>query len=216
MNKNHWAIKILPNYTNEKIISKVYDKTCGDKDDKRKREKHIWQIWQITSRFALMDVSTRKRKTCLAPTGIPSWREIYRQKRDFLILGISRKNTDISLYTSQWALRTHNHCEMGDVAQRDIVRNIYAIAQWWWQIWGAWWWWWQWQMWGHAVRVSWANMNPSVTPLKYLSTVPWWSIFQYWWSNRILISIFWFFFKNQNIVFLSDIMIASTDQIWFK
>ena len=86
VNKNHWAMKILPNYTNEKIISKVYDKTCGDKDDKRKREKHIWQIWQITSRFALMDVSTRKRKTCLAPTGIPSWREIYRQKRDFLII----------------------------------------------------------------------------------------------------------------------------------
>ena len=158
-------------------------------------EKNIWQIWQITSRFALMDVSTRKRKTCLAPTGIPSWREIYRQKRDFLILGISRKNMDIYPYASQWALRTHNHCEMGDVAQRDIVRNIYAIAQWWWQIWGAWWWWWgQWQMWGHAVRVSWANMNPSVTPLKYLSTVPWWSIFQYWWSNRSLISIFWLIF----------------------
>ena len=44
VNKNHWAMKILPNYTNEKIISKVYDKTCGDKDDKRKREKHMTNL----------------------------------------------------------------------------------------------------------------------------------------------------------------------------
>ena len=63
-----------------KMYVKRYDKGKGEKDTTKVKEKKIWQIWQITwRRFALMDVSTRKRKTCLAPSleaRIPQSRDI--------------------------------------------------------------------------------------------------------------------------------------------
>ena len=72
----------LTNHVEEICANERFIKNECKKMTKAKKAKKIWQIWQITwRRFALMDVSTRKRKTCLAPSLKPG---ILNEQRDLL------------------------------------------------------------------------------------------------------------------------------------
>ena len=145
-------------------------------------DKGNWQIWQIMWRFAVMDVSTRKRKTCLALSG----------SQESSMEGdppkTSTQKSILSVIINQDNQNHENYCWYDGIQEyagmcfcQDDNKGYDDEKCWkliWWSKWWLRWWGWRWwQMWGQALRGLGANMSPSLAALKYLSTQ--WSIFPF-------------------------------------
>ena len=135
-------------------------------------DKGNWQIWQIMWRFAVMDVSTRKRKTCLALSG----------SQESSMEGdppkTSTQKSILSVIINHDNQNHENYCwydgiqEYAGMCFCQDDNKGYDDEKCWILIWCSKWWlrWWGWrwlQMWGQAVKVwvqIWAHhWRPSST-----------------------------------------------------
>ena len=145
-------------------------------------DKGNWQIWQIMWRFAVMDVSTRKRKTCLALSGsqessMEGDPPKTSTQKSILSVIINHDNQNHENYCWYDGIQEYaGMCFCQDDNKGYDDEKCWKLI-WWSKWWLRWWGWRWWQMWGQALRGLGANMSPSLAALKYLSTQ--WSIFPF-------------------------------------